>query len=82
MLDKSQWGYEEGNPSNVSEEEQQPTELEEALQDAWKQKTAKWRAERKIENATDKLNLLLDFANATDNSYLQNKINEIINELK
>ena len=57
-------------------------ELEEANQNTWKEKCAKWRLEEKIRNAQEILNELLDYSTIQNKAYEKNKITQILNILK
>lgn len=69
------------HPANEIETET-ISELEDANQDTWKEKCAKWRLEEKIRNAEEKLNELLDYSTSQNKTYVKNKITEILNILK
>lgn len=64
---------------NYREEDLQTSELEEALQEAWKQKTAKWRVEERLEAKDKALKELLEEMNSTEQlTYYINKLTKII----
>lgn len=61
--------------------EDAPTELEDALQDAWKEKTAKWRAERRIDDKNLAIDYLIELYSTLDGKeYLVNSL-KLIKEL-
>lgn len=72
------WGHLEGCPYNESKQEQ-PTELEEALQEAWKQKTAKWRVEERLEAKNLRLAIIINVLETMDGKdYLINELKKVI----
>lgn len=77
-METNGWGHLEGCPANESEQEQ-PTELEEALQEAWKQKTAKWRVEERLEAKNKAVQSLIDMYKTMDSKeYIINELTKII----
>jgi hypothetical protein len=84
-IDKSAWSYEEGNPSNESEETQR-TELEEALQDAWKEKLKRHDLELKIDVALKDIGKLILWQEVAGdehrNQYLLGRLEFLKNTLK
>jgi len=73
-----------GNPDHPANDVEiiEFAELEEANQNTWKEKCAKWRLEEKIRNAQEILNELLDFATIENKVYEKNKITTILNIFK
>ncbi len=64
---------------NYREEDLQTSELEEELQEAWKQKTAKWRVEERLEAKDKALKELLEVLKSTNElNYYINQITKII----
>jgi hypothetical protein len=71
------------NSPIYDKEMEEDNELEEALQDAWKQKTAKFRLEEKIEKANVQLQFMIDmFSGMGDKDFYVTKLTEIKNSLK
>ena len=72
------------NPANqeLDEDDLPLSELEIAQQNAWKEKTKRFRLEEKISTAIAKLTFLEDLFSQTENVFAKNKINEIINDFK
>jgi hypothetical protein len=84
-MDRLIYGYEEGNPANEINETQR-TELEQALQDAWKEKVKRYDLEVRIEVALKEIgNLLLMQQVASDdyrNQFLLGKLEFLQKTLK
>lgn len=57
-------------------------ELEEANQNTWKEKCAKWRLEEKVRNAQEILQELLAYSKIQNKVYVKNKLIEIIKILE
>jgi primase-polymerase (primpol)-like protein len=75
-------GVENRNHPANQEEIIEFSELEEANQNTWKEKCAKWRLEEKIKNAEELLNELLDYSTTQNKTYVKNKVTQILKTLK
>ena len=79
-IDKSAYGYEEGNPAN--EDEIVISELEDSQQEAWTNKNKLWRLQEKVLKASNILDLLIDKYSTSDNTFVLEKLKEIKAELE